>query len=183
MDIFEVIKNRRSIRKYTNQPVQQETILQVLEAARLAPSWKNLQCWRYIVIDMPTLKEQILSAFPEDNPGRKAIVQAPVVIVVCANTQESGIENGIEYYVADVAVSFQQLCLAATALGLGTCWIGWFDEARIREVLQIPPSIRVVGITPLGYPDQDPKPRGRKAMKEIAMLNSWNQEMPTGGDA
>lgn len=181
MDIFEVIQNRRSIRKYTDQPVKQETILRLLEAARLAPSWKNLQCWRYVVIDNPSIKEQILSAFPEDNPGRKAIVQAPVVIVVCADTQESGIENGIEYYVADVAISFQHLCLAATALGLGTCWIGWFNEERIRGVLHIPHEIRVVGITPLGYPDQDPKPRGRKALQEIAMINSWNQPLPAGG--
>lgn len=173
MDIFQVIKDRRSIRKYTDRPVEREKIEQVLEAARLAPSWKNRQCWRFLVIRDAAKKQAILDAFPDDNPGKKAIAQAPAVIVVCADPDESGVENGIEYYIADTAIAFTHLCLAAQAIGLGTCWMGWYDEASIREALGIPGGLRVVGITPIGYPDQEPKPRPRKELCDITYFDEW----------
>ena len=89
MDIFQVIRDRRSIRKYKDTPVEREKIEQVLDAARLAPSWKNLQCWRFLVLTNPAKKEAMLSAFADDNPGKKAFLQAPVAIVVCADPAES----------------------------------------------------------------------------------------------
>lgn len=173
MDIFQVIKDRRSIRKYTDRPVEREKIEQVLEAARLAPSWKNRQCWRFLVIRDVAKKQDLMGAFPDDNPGKKAIAQAPAVIVVCADPDESGVENGIEYYIADTAIAFTHLCLAAHAIGLGTCWMGWYDEASIRDVLGIPGRLRVVGITPIGYADQEPKPRPRKELCDITYFDEW----------
>ena len=175
MDIFQVIRDRRSIRKYKDTPVEREKIEQVLDAARLAPSWKNLQCWRFLVLTEPEKRLALLDAFPDDNPGKKAIATAPVVIVVCADPAQSEVENGIEYYVADTAIAFEHLCLAAHALGLGSCWMGWFDEAKMKVALGIPAHIRIVGITPLGYPDQDPKPRPRKGLTEIAFFEAWPQ--------
>lgn len=88
MDIFQVFRARRSIRKYTDKPVEADKLEQILDAARLAPSWKNLQCWRFLVLDDQSRKAAILEAFPEDNPGRKAIAAAPVAIVVCADPAE-----------------------------------------------------------------------------------------------
>jgi nitroreductase len=176
MDIFQVIKDRRSIRKYKDTPVEREKIEQVLDAARLAPSWKNLQCWRFLVLTDPEKQAKVLDAFPDDNPGKKAIAMAPVVIVVCADPTESDVENGIEYFVADTAIAFEHLCLAAHALGLGTCWMGWYDEGRIKNALGIPASIRIVGITPLGYPDQEPKARPRKELTDIAYFDNWKSE-------
>jgi nitroreductase len=173
MDIFQVIRDRRSIRKYKDTPVEQEKIEQVLDAARLAPSWKNLQCWRFLVLTEADKRARLLDAFPDDNPGKKAIAMAPVVIVVCADPAESDVENGIDYFVADTAIAFEHLCLAAHALELGTCWMGWYDEALIKGTLGIPAQIRVVGVTPLGYPDQEPKPRPRKELAEIAFFNEW----------
>ncbi|HTG80427.1 MAG TPA: nitroreductase family protein [Geobacteraceae bacterium] len=173
MDIFQVIENRRSIRKYRDTPVEREKIDRILDAARLAPSWKNMQCWRFLVLDGMEKREALLSAFPDDNPGKRAIAQAPVVIVVCADPAQSGVENGIDYYVADTAIAFEHLCLAAHALGLGSCWMGLYDEAAVHTALGIPDGVRVVGITPLGYPDQDPKPRPRKELAEIAYFNEW----------
>ncbi len=175
MDIFQAIGDRRSIRKYQERPVEPEKLRQVLDAARLAPSWKNMQCWRFLVLATPAKKEALLAAFPDDNPGKRAIGQAPVVIVVCADPAESGVENGIEYYIADTAIAFEHLCLAAQGLGLGSCWMGWYDEARVKESLGIPARIRVVGVTPLGYPDQEPKPRPRKGLSEIAYLEKWGE--------
>lgn len=173
MDILQVIRDRRSIRKYKDIPVEQEKIEQILDAARLAPSWKNMQCWRFLVLTDASKRAQVLSAFSDDNPGKKAIASAPVVIVVCADPTESGVENGIEYFVADTAIAFEHLCLAAHAVGLGSCWMGWYDEAPVKSALGIPDEIRVIGITPLGYPDQEPKPRPRKQLSEIAYFNEW----------
>lgn len=173
MDIFKVISDRRSIRKYKNTPVEQEKIKQVLNAARLAPSWKNMQCWRFLVLTDPARKASLLEAFPDENPGKQAIAMAPSIIVVCADPAESGIENGIEYYIGDTAIAFEHLCLAAHGLGLGTCWMGWFDEGKIKAALGIPLAIRIIGITPLGYPDQDPRPRPRKELSQIAFFEEW----------
>lgn len=173
MDVFQAINDRRSIRKYKETRVEWDKVGRVLDAARLAPSWKNGQCWRFLVLNSAAKKEALLSGFSEENPGKKALAQAPVVIVVCADPAESGVENGIEYYVADTAIAFEHICLAAHGLGLGTCWMGWFDEAAIKQVLGIPAGIRVVGITPLGYPDQEPKQRPRKDLTEVAYFNDW----------
>jgi len=173
MDIFQVFRDRRSIRTYKDTPVPAELIEQALDAARLAPSWKNLQCWRFLVLTDADKRARVLEAFPEGNPGRRAIAGAPVVIVVCADPSESDVENGIPYFVADTAIAFEHLCLAAHALGLGTCWMGWYDEAAIKAALGIPAHIRIVGITPLGYPDQAPKARPRKELSQIAFYNDW----------
>ena len=173
MDIFQVFRERRSIRKYKETQVEAEKIEQILDAARLAPSWKNMQCWRFLVVSHPEQKKALLTAFPEENPGTRAIAAAPVIIVACADPAESGVENGIEYFVADTAIAFEHLCLAAHALGLGTCWMGLYDEVVVKKALGIPDTIRVVGVTPLGYPDQEPKARPRKTLSEITFYNRW----------
>lgn len=173
MELFQTIRERRSIRKYQATPVEDEKLRQILDAARLAPSWKNMQCWRFLVISEAAKKARLAAAFPEDNPGYKALAQAPLIIVVCADPAESGVENGIDYFVADTAIAFTHLCLAAQALGLGTCWMGWYDEARLKVAAGVPENVRVVGLTPLGYPDQEPKARPRKALHEIAYLEEW----------
>lgn len=173
MDIFQVIRDRRSIRRYLDLPVEDEKITQILDAARLAPSWKNMQCWRFLVVRDPAGRKDLLDAFPDDNPGKKAIAAAPVVILVCADPAESDVENGIAYYIADTAIAFEHLCLAAHAVGLGTCWMGWYDEKMIKQKFNVPEHIRIVGITPLGYPAQEPKPRPRKDLAEIAFFDVW----------
>jgi nitroreductase len=173
MELFQTIRERRSIRKYQETPVEDEKLRQILDAARLAPSWKNMQCWRFLVISEGAKKARLAAAFPEDNPGYKALLQAPLIIVVCADPAESGVENGIDYFVADAAIAFTHLCLAAQALGLGTCWMGWYDEARLKVAAGVPENVRVVGVTPLGYPDQEPKARPRKELHEIAYLEEW----------
>ena len=147
MEIMQAIRDRRSIRKYKETPVPREAIEQLLDAARLAPSWKNMQCWRFLVLTDPDRRKALLDAFPEDNPGKRAIATAPVIIVVCADPAESGVENGIEYYIADTAIAFEHICLTAMELGLGSCWMGWYDEAAIKAALAIPDNIRVIGVS------------------------------------
>jgi nitroreductase len=175
MDIFQAINDRRSIRKYKDTPVELDKIEQVLNAARLAPSWKNMQCWRFLVLTDPGRRAALLDAFPDENPGKKAIAMAPCTIVVCADPAESGVENGIEYYIGDAAIAFEHLCLAAHGLGLGTCWMGWFDEKTVKKALGVPANIKIIGITPLGYPDQEPKARPRKELSQIAFYEAWGE--------
>ncbi|MCL6480032.1 MAG: nitroreductase family protein [Peptococcaceae bacterium] len=173
MDIYEVINARRSISKYKPDPVSEEQVNSVLDAARLAPSWKNMQCWRFIVIRTEEGKAGLLTAFEDTNPGKKAIKAAPVMIVLCADPQASGQMGDRGYYLVDAGIAMEHLMLAARAEGLGTCWLGEFDESAAKTALGVPEGWRVVGLTPLGYPDQDPKPRPRKTMEEIAFREKW----------
>ncbi|MCD1295624.1 nitroreductase [Methanocella sp. CWC-04] len=145
MEFYEVIRDRKSVRRYLPDKVPEEALLRVLEAARLAPSWCNKQCWSYIVVDDPGLISSIVAG------GAKAF-NAPMYIVLCADPSLSGSIGGKEYYLVDAAISMEHLVLAATAEGLGTCWLGaMFNEESVKKALSIPDGLRVVAITPLGY--------------------------------
>ncbi len=174
MDVYEALKERRSVRKYTSDPVPEEKLNKVLEAAQVAPSWKNKQCWRFIVVRNPERKEQLAASMPESNPARMAVGEtAPIVIVLCADTEGSGDKDGKDYYMLDAGLAFQQLMLAAYAEGLGTCWVGLFDEEKVREACAVPSEFRVVALTPLGVPAKQPSPRPRRDLSEITYAEEW----------
>ncbi|MEW5899183.1 MAG: nitroreductase family protein [Bacillota bacterium] len=149
----------------------------VLEAARLAPTWENKQGWRLIVTTTPEQKEKLLAAIPDANPGKKGITSAPVAVVLCAHPGHSGEREGQKYYLVDCGIVFEHLVLAACAQGLGTCWIGVFDEDWIKQDFGIPEPWRVVALTPLGYPDQDPPPRPRKPLREMVFAGCWSEDI------
>jgi len=182
MDIFQVMQDRRSIRAYTDQVVSQEQLFQVLEAGRIAPSWENKQCWSYVVVSDPALKAR-LGEVARYNPDRTAFEKATFVLVLCANPRQSGNYEGKPYYMTDAAISLEHVVLAAAALGLGTCWVGWINEQAIKDLLGIPENQRVVALTPLGYPAQSPGPRPRKELGKMAFLDTWGQPLPDPGDA
>ena len=170
-----VVKKRRSIRRYKSDPISGKELKTVLEAARLAPSWGNRQCWQYIIITDLGIKEKLAGE------ERKWISEAPIIIVACADPKASGHKPGMDYFMLDIGISFEHLILAATNLGLGTCWIGVFDEKQLKEALGIPDNIRVVAITPLGYPDE--KKDGvyaRKSLQEIVFKNRYGQAKTPG---
>jgi len=187
MDTLETIKNRRSIRKYKTDPVDDQVLEQILEAARLAPSWSNVQPCRYIVIrDAQTraLLADTIQAPPTlgFNPATNSIRIAPVTIVVLAVKGQSGYFNGKTvtdkgdaWYMLDTGIAMENLVLAATALGLGTVHVGLFDTARVQEILGIPDDYVVVEMTPLGYPEFQPNPRPRKALSEIVYHEKFGQ--------
>jgi len=152
MDINEVFRRRRSVRSYSNQPVPEEAISRCLEAARLAPSWRNGQPWHFIVVrDLETI-QKLMRTSSLAGAANLWLKDAPVVLVACAEPRVSGDKDDQPYYLVDVAIALEHAILAATAEGLGTCWIGGFSEDKVREVLSIPQQIRVVAMTPLGYP-------------------------------
>jgi len=161
MEFMDVIRNRRSIRKYTDEPVSDADLDYVLEAARLAPSWANTQCWRFIVVKNPEMKTKLAEA------GNAWIAHAPVIVVACADPSKPGTKGDQEYYMLDVGIAMEHLVLAAADRGLGTCWIGAFDEQTVKTVLDVPDGIRVVATTPLGHPAESPDARSRKTMDEI----------------
>jgi nitroreductase len=166
MELFDVIRDRRSIRKYKKTKIPKEEIDYVLEAARLAPSWGNRQCWRYIVVTDEKLRKKITK--------RDWAAEAPVVIVRCADPTKAGHKAGKPYYMLDMGISMEHIILAAHDRGLGTCWLGGqFDEEVVREALDVPESHRVVALTPLGYPDENPPAKERKSSNELVSWNKW----------
>ena len=184
MEVFEAIKTRRSIRKYSDKTVEEEKLQAVLEAVRMAPSWANKQCWRLIVVKDRAMKDRIsvLSSLEsyfaplgyKSNPSMKALADAPVVIVLCADPGQSGVVWGQNYYLVDVGLAAQNLMLAARDRGLGTVFVGIYDEDKLKSLLHIPPEIRVVGLFPLGYPVEEKKDGpARKPQEELFFYEQW----------
>ncbi|GFE57426.1 nitroreductase family protein [Geobacter sp. AOG1] len=184
MDTLEAIRTRRSVRKFSDRPVEPEKLQTVLEAVQMAPSWANMQCWRFIVVDDPEMKAKIselsyVEAYfapkgYKSNPSRKALAEAPVVIVACGVPTESGDLRGQQYYLADVGIATENLMLAAHAVGLGTVFVGVFDEGNLGYLLNIPPEVRIVGLFPLGYSQEEPKSGPpRKPLDEIVNYGKW----------
>lgn len=181
MEFTDVVKLRRSVRKFRTQEVENEKIEQILECARLAPSWANKQCWSFVIVKN---KEKIKLLSKAAGVVNIWLKKAPIIIVACGDPRLSGIRNGIEYFIVDVAIAMEHLILAAADLGLGSCWIGAFDEDRIKEVLEIPNNIRVVAITPFGYPAKKVgmqenitrvilRSQKRKPLSEIVHYDKW----------
>jgi len=183
MEVMEAIRTRRSIRRFKTTPVSDETLRQVLEAARLAPSWANTQCWRFIVVRDAKVKAGLAatmvarsvegSSATKPSAAAEGLVQAPIVIVACAELGKSGYFTGQpstdkgDWYMFDTALAMYSLVLEAHALGLGTVFLGLFDAVKAARVLGVPEGFAVVAMTPLGYPDQEPQPRPRKELGEI----------------
>jgi len=170
LDVLEAIKNRRSIRSYLDKPVEEEKLMKVLEAARLSPSAVNFQPWNFVVVKENAAKQKMLQAYK-----RAWFAKAPIIIVACATPQKAWRRSdGEEFWKIDAAIAMQSMVLAATAEGLGTCWIGSFDEKKAKKVLGIPDNVRVVAMTPLGYPaEKKEQVTERKPLEEIIRYNYW----------
>ena len=178
MDFMDVVRTRKSTRSYMDKDVEEEKLNQILEAARLAPSWANKQCWKYIIVNEKGKIQELAAGII--NSWMK---YSKVVVVACADPKKSGSKNGMDYYLVDVAISMEHLVLAATNLGLGTCWIGGFDEKKVKKILNIPEKIKVVAMTPVGYSSAEKvrdkitrkiiRANTRKSLEEMIYYNSW----------
>lgn len=170
MDILELLAKRRSIRRYQAKPVEKEKIIRVLEAARLGPSAANMQPCYFVAVTEKGARENLKASYNAD-----WFVQAPVIIVGCVNPKEAWRrKDGEEYWKVDLAIAMQNLILSATELGLGTCWIANFDEKAAKKALNIPKEIRVVAMTPLGYPDEEKGlVNDRKPLDKLIHYDKW----------
>jgi nitroreductase len=171
MSILNIIKERRSVRKYKPDPIPQDALFRVLEAARFSPSGKNLQPWKFILVKDESLKQRLVEA----SVRQSFIAEAPLVIVACGFPDRcySRMGNYMKSWPVDVAIALEHLILQAQEEGLGTCWIGAFEEKEVKSVLEIPDEVRVLALTPLGYPDELPSSRSRKGLDEIISYESF----------
>ena len=173
-----LVKGRRSVRRFRNEPVARDLIEKCVEAARFAPSAENLQPWRFLVFDEPQLKNALAgAAFSGIYRVTNWASKAPVLVVVLAErklaTQIGSLLQGSQWWLLDVGIAGEHFVLQAQELGLGTCWIGAHDEQIAKEVLGVPENVRVVAMTPLGYPGQEPGPKTRKSLDRIVCYDRW----------
>jgi len=170
---MEIITNRRSIRSYKSDKIEDEKLDYILQAFRKAPSAKNLQPWKLVIVKNKNKREDLAIACN----NQSFISEAPIIIVACAKEEEAyGVMGGyLNSYPIDIAIAMEHLILAATEQGLGTCWIGAFKENLVKGILGVPENIRVVALTPVGYPSStaDPSKRGRKSLSEVVCYEKY----------
>lgn len=180
MTFDEILDARRSVRDYDPREVQEEEIRAICEAARLAPSACNSQTWRFVVVTDRATISRIAQEGMRPVVRNAWLASAPVLIVGCAqldilaNRVGSSV-TGIEYYQIDLGIAMEHMALKATERGLGTCWIGWFHEKKIKQILDIPRRVKVLALLSVGYPhDREIPPRKRKPLEEFVFREKWN---------
>ena len=180
MEFIEVIKSRRSIREFKDKSINQEIIEYIFNCGRLAPSWMNKQCWHFILVK----DFEKIQAIAKTNIINRWLKKTPMIIIACADPLLSGKNENIDYSIVDVTIAFEHIILAATDMGLGTCWIGGFNHNKVKKILEIPPRIKIIGMSPLGYPlnkksitEKSKKvilrSTKRKSLKEIIHYDIW----------
>ena len=170
MDVYEAIRKRKSVRRYKDKDVEQEKLMRILEAARLAPSASNKQEWRFVVVQDKEKRQKLSEAAR----GQKFVAEAPVVIACCAETDYHEMTCGQLCYPIDVSIAIDHMTLVAVEEELGTCWIGAFYENKVKDILSIPDDIRVVELLTLGYPTDDSiKEKSRLPLERIVKWKKW----------
>ena len=162
--VWDTIASRRSVRTFEDRPVEEQKLTRCLEAARLAPSWANKQCWQFVVVNGRQAVDD-LGIMPVN------IKNAPALIVACGNPDKSGSIDGKPYYMVDVAIAVEHIVLEAMEQGLGTVWVGGFKEEKIRKALGIPGNIKVVALIPVGYPADKESIANRLLKKMVGSAN------------
>jgi nitroreductase len=170
MEVLNVIRSRRSMRAYDSRDVEEDKLVRILESGRLSPSAGNRQERRFVIVRDPRTR-QMLSGAARD---QKFVAEAPVVIAACSIESDYIMLCGQPAYTIDTAIAVDHMTLQAVEEGLGTCWIGAFDEKKVKEILNIPEDVRVVALLPLGYPSAIPRPTPRKSLDEIVKWEKWS---------
>ena len=170
MDVMKAIQSRRSIRAYDTRGVEEEKLRRILETGRLSPSAGNRQERRFIIIQDVNTRKLLCEAAK----NQTFVAEAPVVIAACSVESEYVMSCGQLAYPIDTAIAVDHMTLQAVEEGLGTCWIGAFDEKKVKEILHIPENVRVVALLPLGYPSDIPRTTARKSLAEIVMWERWS---------
>jgi nitroreductase len=169
MDVMPEIVSRHSVRSFTSQPLEKDQVERILEAARLAPSAKNRQEWRFVVIQKKEMRQKVMeAAFSQEYVG-----QAPAIVAVCTTNIDYRMPNGQLSYPIDLAFASAHIVLQAVHEGLGTCCITTFDEEEVRELLTVPFSMRVVLLILIGHTDAEPEQTPRKTVKQISSRDHW----------
>ena len=168
MTVVEAILRRYSCRAYQDKPIEQDKLDKIFEAARQAPSAKNLQDWRFVVLTDKEIKQQVADCTNQV----KAFGQAGAVIAACSVCKEI-MRCGQQIAPIDVAIAMEHIALMATELGLATCWIGSFDAEKVRVTLEIPKNVAIIELMALGYPANGSRQTDRLPMKDIVCYDKW----------
>ena len=163
MDVMEAIRKRRSVRSYRKDPVPDEKLKKILEAARLAPSARNSQNWKFVVVRDAARRKELAKAAAD----QYFVGEAPVVIAAVALQPEYVMRCEVPAYAVDLAIAVDHMTLVAVEEGLGTCWIGAFYQDEVKRILNIPRGYKVVALLPLGFPADTPEEKYRKPLNEI----------------
>lgn len=173
METLDAIRTRRTIRKFQDKPIPREVLDQVLEAVQWSPSWANTQCWEIVVITDQAVKDRMQETLAKGNPATKAVAAAPVLLAVCGKLKDSGYYKGVvttkfgDWFMFDLGICTQSLCLAAHDLGLGTVVVGLFDQDAAAKVVNLPEGYELVSLIPMGYPNQEPPAPKRKEIAQF----------------
>jgi nitroreductase len=175
VNVFDVFNNRKSIRSYKSDPVSDEVLFKVLDAARLAPSAGNVQPWHFIIVK----DREKRAAIAKGCRYGKFLSKTPVVIVACGDKKASS-----HWYSIDTAIALEHIVLAATDLALGSCWIGMFNEKEVRRLINLPKDFEIIALLALGYPRKKIDPwakilhtlRPRKKLKEITSFETFSNK-------
>jgi len=181
MSPLNVIERRRSVRRFSERPVDRNTLKTCLEAAHLAPSAENSQPWRFVVMDDPEFRQRFArTVFTGIYRPTQWAEKAPVLLALCADldflaNRMGQLFQGIPFYLLDVGMAGEHFVLQATEMGLGTCWIGWFDVKKARKLLKLPKRIRLCSLMAVGYPPEDwtLRPHKRKNIEDHIHWNEW----------
>ena len=178
-DLMNIIKGRRSIRKYQDKDISEELLNQILESVQWAPSWANTQCWEVVVVKDAGVKEALAEALPKTNPARKHFTEAPVILVLCGKLGSAGYYKDQvttkfgDWFMFDLGLATQNLCLTAHNLGLGTVITGLFDQGKAGEILGVPEGYELVSMIPVGYPAHDSKAPKRREISEFTHYDKF----------
>ena len=178
-DLMNIIQSRRSVRRYQEKDIPDDILSNLFEAARWAPSWANTQCWHFVAVKDRGIKKKIQATVSSRNPSSLAIVNAPVLLVVCGQLKKSGFYNDQyptkfgDWFMFDLGLATQNLCLAAHNFGLGTVIVGLFDHDKVGEIVQLPANHEVLVLIPLGYPDHEPSAPRRNEMHEFVHYDTF----------
>ena len=174
MDLFEAILERRSVRRYKDEPINDIVLEKILDAARWAPNAGNYNSWRFIVVTSPAQNKQLLHFCP-------GIDEVPAaIIVVCAKPKQKRLKEATRLmYMADCAIATQNICLAAHSLNIGSCVVISFADIALKEILSIPENVEPYLLVTLGHPAEDPEPPPRRPISEIAFRNDYGKEWNT----
>ncbi len=183
MDVVDAIKTRKSIRRFRPDGIPDDVLIDVLDAFRMAPSWANTQCWELIVVRDGETKEKLSEeVLAPKNPAKRGVAEAPVVVVALAREGVAGFYKGEprtdkgDWFMYDVGVAMQNLCLAAWAKGLGTVHVGLMDAKKAEEILGVPEGVRVVALTPLGYPAREGEATKRKEISDFVYKEKYGKK-------
>lgn len=178
-DFLNLVKGRRSIRKYQEKNIPEHALEEILESVRWSPSWANTQCWEVIAVKDAEKKAELAETLGRTNPAQRAVAQAPVVLALAARLRSSGYYKGKvttkfgDWFMFDIGVATQSICLAAHNLGLGTVIVGMFEHDRAKGVLEIGEEYEVVVLIPLGYPNQAPPAPKRREQGEFTHFDRF----------